>query len=101
MADWSRPFFDPIELPDGRRLHTLRDAAEFITELAAEEHDLPHWQTAMTVLLLSAEHGQSGADPMMARIAMMQAIKAGRDVRSGMSAPAPRRKRAKRYTVVR
>jgi hypothetical protein len=78
MADWSRRFFDPIELSDGRKLLTLRDAAEFITELPAKEHDLPHWQTAMTVLLLSAEHGRAGADPMMARIAMMQAINADR-----------------------
>jgi hypothetical protein len=31
-----------------------------------------------TVLLLSAEHGQSGADPMMARIAMTRALNAGR-----------------------
>ncbi len=78
MADWSRRFFDPIELLDGRVLLTLRDAAEFITELPAEEHELPHWQTAMTVLLLSAEHGQAGADPMMARIAMMHALNADR-----------------------
>ena len=27
MADWSGPFFDPIEQPDGRKLHALRDAA--------------------------------------------------------------------------
>jgi hypothetical protein len=98
MADWSRPFFDPIELPDGRRLLTLRDAAEFITELPAEVHDLPQWQTAMTVLLLSVEHGQTGADPMLARIAMTRALNADRDVGSEMSA---RRKRAKRYEIVR
>ena len=49
-----------------------------VTELPAEVHDLPHWQTAMEVLLLSAEHGQAGADPMMARIAMTRALNAGR-----------------------
>jgi hypothetical protein len=78
VADWSRQFFDPIELPDGRKLFTLRDAAEFITELPVEEHDLPHWQTAMTVLLLSADNGQAGADPMMARLAMTRALNADR-----------------------
>jgi hypothetical protein len=30
MADWSRRFFGLIELPGGRTLVTLRDAAYFI-----------------------------------------------------------------------
>jgi hypothetical protein len=30
---WSRRFDDPIPLPDGRELVTLRDAAEYITGL--------------------------------------------------------------------
>jgi hypothetical protein len=76
MADWSRQFFDPVVLPDGRVLRTLRDAADYITK---PEHDRAHWQTAMRVLLLSVEHGQDGADPVMARIAISQAIKAGSD----------------------
>jgi hypothetical protein len=92
---------DGIEaLPDGRELHTLRDAAEFITELPGEVHDLPRWQVAMQVLLLSAEHEQRGADPMMARIAMMQAPNAGRGT-SEETPAAPRRKRAKRYGIIR
>ena len=65
--DWSRAFFDPIELPDGRLLATLEDAAEHITELPASEHDLPHWRAAVAALILSAERGESGADPMLAR----------------------------------
>jgi hypothetical protein len=44
MANWSRPFFDPIELPDGRRIVTLRNAATFITKLPKREHDAPEWQ---------------------------------------------------------
>ena len=32
-------FFDPIVLPDGRKLMTLRDAAEYITALPKAEHD--------------------------------------------------------------
>jgi hypothetical protein len=30
---WIKRFYDPIILPDGRKLLTLRDAAEYITEL--------------------------------------------------------------------
>jgi hypothetical protein len=71
---WSRRFFDPIELSDGRRLVTLKDAAEYITGLSASEHDLPHWRAAVAALILSAEHGESSADPMLARIAMIHAL---------------------------
>jgi hypothetical protein len=56
-----------------------------------------------TVLLLSAEHGQAGADPMLARIAVTRALNAGRDVASddaSTTAP-PRRKPVKPYRVVR
>jgi hypothetical protein len=48
---WSRRFFDPIELSDGRRLVTLKDAAEYITGLSASEHDLPHWRAAVAALI--------------------------------------------------
>jgi len=78
MADWSRRFFDPIELPDGRKLYTLRDAAEFVTELPTEEHDRDRWKAAMEVLLLSVEHGEAGVYPVLARIAMTRALNAGR-----------------------
>jgi hypothetical protein len=30
---WEQLFFDPIELPDGRLLRSLRDAGEFIQSL--------------------------------------------------------------------
>jgi hypothetical protein len=33
----SRPFFDPIELPSGKKLVTLKDAATYITELPKKE----------------------------------------------------------------
>ena len=35
MADtgWQRKFEDPIPLPGGRKLVTLRDAADYITSL--------------------------------------------------------------------
>jgi hypothetical protein len=36
---WFKRFVDPIVLPDGRKLLTLRDAAEYITALPKAEHD--------------------------------------------------------------
>jgi hypothetical protein len=33
QVSWSREFEDPIPLPDGRKLITLRDAADYITSL--------------------------------------------------------------------
>jgi hypothetical protein len=96
MADWSRRFFDPIYLPNGCQLE-LREAAEYITALPTSEHDLPHWRAAVEVLILSAEHGESGADPMLARIGMMRALNAGRS-----ADPGPARKKAtKKYRLVR
>jgi hypothetical protein len=39
-------------LPDGRKLLTLNDAADFITKLPKKESDLPEWQAAIEVLML-------------------------------------------------
>jgi hypothetical protein len=36
---WFKRFYDPIILPDGRKLLTLRDAAEYITTRPKAEHD--------------------------------------------------------------
>ncbi len=58
---WSAEFEDPIELPDGRKLITLRDAATYITKLPKAEHAMPEWQAAMEAMILIAEHG----GPMM------------------------------------
>jgi hypothetical protein len=46
-AGWSRKFNEPIMLPDGRVLVTLRDAADYITMLPAKEAALPEWQAAI------------------------------------------------------
>jgi hypothetical protein len=35
--------FDPISLPKGKSLVTLRDAALYITKLPKAEHDAPEW----------------------------------------------------------
>ena len=68
---WQRHFDDPIPLPRGRQLVTLRDAAEYITRLPKAEHDAPGWQAAMEALLLVAE---SGGPTMFARIGVMRAL---------------------------
>ena len=43
-SGWQRRFEDPIPLPDGRLLHTLRDAADYITGLPKEQSDLAQWR---------------------------------------------------------
>jgi hypothetical protein len=93
-SGWSSKFDDPIPLPNGRKLVTLRDAALYITKLPKAEHDAPEWQAAMQALLLVAEHD----GPMMfARIGMMRALHR----HQAKAAPAPRRKRVKAYRIVR
>ena len=44
---WSREFDEPILLPDGESLITLRDAAAHITALPKKEAALPEWQAAI------------------------------------------------------
>jgi hypothetical protein len=90
---WFKRFADPIILPDGRELLTLRDAAEYITELPKAEHDAADWQVAMETLLLVAE--RDGPE-MLARIAVMKALN-----QHGDPTPAPRSKNAKVFRIVR
>jgi hypothetical protein len=68
---WQRRFNEPIPLPKGKALATLRDAATYITKLPKAEHDAPEWQAAMEALLLVAEHG---GPTMFARIGVMRAL---------------------------
>ena len=69
-SGWQRPFEDPIHLPDGRSLHTLRDAADYITGLSKEQSDLAPWQVAIEALILVARSGPT----MLARMAFMKAL---------------------------
>jgi hypothetical protein len=70
-VSWDRPFAEPIELPKGKKLVTLRDAALYITKLPKVEHDAEEWQAAMAALLLVAEHD---GPTMFARIGVMRAL---------------------------
>jgi hypothetical protein len=68
---WSRQFDDPIPLPNGGQLLTLKDAASYIMKLPKAEQDLEEWQTAIHCLIGSAE----GRDFLMhARIGMLRAL---------------------------
>ena len=52
---WSRPFEDPIVLPDGRKLLSLKNAADYIMKLPKVEQNHEKWQTAVEVLIMAAE----------------------------------------------
>jgi hypothetical protein len=58
LADrgWKCPFEDPIPLPRGRQLVTLKDAADYITRLPKAEHKTPEWQAATEALIMAAEN---------------------------------------------
>jgi hypothetical protein len=68
---WHRTFDDPIALPGGGDLRTLRDAGNFIAGLPKREHDAPAWLAAIQALMLVAEHG---GDTMLPRIGIMRAL---------------------------
>jgi hypothetical protein len=91
-VSWEQFFIDPIELPAGRKLVTLREAA--MVKLPKAEQHAPEWQAAAEVLMLICEHG---GDPMMAHIAMMRALHRHKP----KATAAPRRKRAKAYRIIR
>jgi hypothetical protein len=84
----------PIALPDGREITTLREAGEYITALPAAEHDKPHWQIAAKHLIWAAERG---GIVMLADIAMRQALNHGLP----KPEPAPRKKAARKYRIIR
>ena len=91
---WSARFHDPIRPPKGKPLLTLKDAADYIMALPKKVHDAPHWQLAMEQLIDAAE-GRNFV--MHARIAVLRALN------HGLPDPKtePRRKAAKKHTVIR
>ena len=68
---WSRHFDEPIPLPRGRQMVTLKDAATYITKLPKAELAIAEWQAAMQALILVAEFG---GPTMLARIGVMRAL---------------------------
>jgi hypothetical protein len=68
---WDKTFREPIALPDGTALVSLRDAGSYITALPATEYEAREWQTAMHVLIEAADH----AGPVsFARLGVAQAL---------------------------
>jgi hypothetical protein len=70
----------------------LRDAATYIAKLPKREHDTFAWLAAITAPMLVVEHG---GDTMLARVGIMRALYPGE------TAPTQRRKRARKYRIVR
>jgi hypothetical protein len=68
---WSLRFDEPIPLPRGRQLVTLKNAGTYITKLPKSEHTAQEWQAAMQALILVATHG---GPTMLARIGFMKAL---------------------------
>ena len=71
---WQRKFEDPIPLPDGRTLVTLRDAATYVTGLPKKEAALPEWHASDRALMLVE---RSNGPTMLARIGVFRALNRG------------------------
>jgi hypothetical protein len=71
VKGWSTKFEDPIDLPRGHQLTTLREAADYIMKLPKAEQNLAEWQAATEALILAAE----GRGPLMhARVGVLRAL---------------------------
>ena len=56
---WHRTFDDPVPLPGGGELRTLRDAGHYVSARPKAEQAKQHWQTAAHELMMAAERGIS------------------------------------------
>lgn len=68
---WDKQFREPIEVPDGVVLVSLRDAGAYITKLPKAEHESLEWQTAMHCLIEAADYG---GPVSFARLGVAQAL---------------------------
>jgi hypothetical protein len=70
--NWSRRFDEPITLPDGKKLATLKDAIAWLAkEVPKSEHDMKEVQAAAHCVTEAAENG---GPIMFASAGMLQAI---------------------------
>lgn len=88
--NWSRRFDDPVTLPDGRTISTMREAGQFITGLSDRVQRQDEWQLAIEMLMKVTEKGWP---VMFAEIAFRRAL--------DLPEPQRERKRAKKYRIVR
>jgi hypothetical protein len=57
VRDWQRKFDEPIELSDGRKLRTLKEAIVWLTKaIPRAEHTMPKVQAAARRVTEAAEH---------------------------------------------
>jgi hypothetical protein len=71
-VSWSLRFAEPILLPDGANLRTLREAVAYLGKVIPKsDHAMPSVTTAAELLTLAAEHG---GPVEFARIATLQAL---------------------------
>jgi hypothetical protein len=71
-VSWSLRFAEPIVLPDGRKLATLREAITHLAKIIPEsDNDMQEVLAASDLLTQAAEHG---GPVEFARIATLQAI---------------------------
>ena len=68
---WDKQFREPIEVPDGDVLVSLRDAGAYIMQLPTAEHEAREWQTAMHCLIEAADRG---GPVSFARLGVAQAL---------------------------
>jgi hypothetical protein len=91
---WFKRFCDPITLPNGRELLTLRDAAEYITALPKAEQDAAQLASCNGNSDIGRRAQQAGN---AGRLAVLKALN-----RHSPNAPSePRRKPAKMFRIVR
>ena len=76
---WSRTFDDPIPLPDGSKLRTLRGAGNYIAKHPKREHNTFAWRAAIQTLMLVVEHG---GDTTLPRVGIMRALYPGGTVKA-------------------
>jgi hypothetical protein len=88
-VSWQQFFLDPIELPDGRVLRSLRDAGEFIQSLPKATHERPEWRKAVEALIRVVEND---GDTRLVRLGIMRAL--------GARKPTPRRKTVRKSRTV-
>lgn len=73
---WSREFDEPIPVPKGEPLITLRDAGEYIRKLPKKRQADERWHMAAQALLLVVN---ANGMPLLAEIAMRQALGSPRE----------------------
>lgn len=69
--DWQRELEESIPLPRGRKLVTMKDAADYMMKLRKADRELQIWKDAGEAVIMAAE----GRGPVMqARIGMLRAL---------------------------